>query len=313
MEDRVLGLDSGGTKTRAVVVGPAGQVLGHHAGEGLDPTTGVGWEASLATVAEALGPVSHAMLGLPFHGEIAAVSARQAAVGQALFGPRCGVVNDVAVAFAGAFAGKDGVLILSGTGSMAWARGPLGAVRVGGWGDAIGDEGSAAWIGRAALGLISMQLDGRRARTAFADGLLARLGLAADDLIGWVYGHANPRAGIAAVAAQVSALARAGDADAIHLLQQAGVHLATLGQTAARRSGVHTGPWSHAGGVFADETVLGAVTQAMGRTAMPAALPPVGGAVLMAARAAGWAVDRGFVQRLHANLATTFHATSESA
>ncbi|WP_342028456.1 BadF/BadG/BcrA/BcrD ATPase family protein, partial [Rhizobium ecuadorense] len=59
------------------------------------------------------------------------------------------VLNDVDAAHLGAFAAKPGILILSGTGSMAWARNSKGqSARTGGWGDLIGDEGSSHWIGQ---------------------------------------------------------------------------------------------------------------------------------------------------------------------
>ncbi len=147
--DLVLGLDSGGSKTEAVVINRAGRVLLRRRDTGLDPTAAPGWEARLGLLAAEIGPVSGAVLGLPCHGEIAAISARQVAVVADLFGPQAVVMNDVAVAFHGALAGADGVLVLAGTGSMAWAHGPLGTHRVGGWGHLFGDEGSAHWIGRA--------------------------------------------------------------------------------------------------------------------------------------------------------------------
>ncbi|MGO7741112.1 N-acetylglucosamine kinase, partial [Rhizobium johnstonii] len=50
------------------------------------------------------------------------------------------VLNDVDGAHLGAFAGEPGILILSGTGSMAWVRNSkCQSARTGGWGDLIGD------------------------------------------------------------------------------------------------------------------------------------------------------------------------------
>ncbi|MGO7755646.1 BadF/BadG/BcrA/BcrD ATPase family protein, partial [Rhizobium ruizarguesonis] len=79
------------------------------------------------------------------------------------------VLNDVDAANLGAFAGEQGILILSGTGSMAWARNSKGqSARTGGWGDLIGDEGSRHWIGQKALNLVSQSLDGSAPATALA-------------------------------------------------------------------------------------------------------------------------------------------------
>lgn len=301
MIDHVLGVDGGGTKTIAVVVDPAGNVLAHKRTEGLDPTTGPGWEAILTTLSAAFGPLKAAVLGLPFHGEVSEISARQNAVTTALFGPRATVLNDVAVAFEGALGGTDGVLVLAGTGSMAWARGPLGTHRVGGWGDVFGDEGSAHWIGREALGRISHNLDGRRDNSRFAAAMLDRMGTNAADLMRWVYGLENQRAGIAGLAAMVSSLAQAGDCDAVELMSLAAEHLADLGLTARRLSGTPA-QWSVAGGAMVDPTLLAVLAKRMGTPPTPPILPPVGGAVLVAAKSAGWDVGPDFIARLGAGL-----------
>ncbi len=296
MTGRVLGIDGGGTKTEAVVVDATGQVLWRERTAGLDPTAGPEWEVALATLADAAGPVTQAALGLPYHGEIADITLRQSQLAAQLFGAGCRVANDVELAFNGALAGEDGVLVLAGTGSMAWARGPLGTHRVGGWGDLFGDEGSAYWIGRTALARISRELDGRDADSGFAGAMLGRMGAMPADLSAWAYADA-PRARIAGLASEVSALAQKGDAVAQDLMQAAGAELGLLGQTAARLCGTPD-RWSFAGGVMADPTVLYSLTAAMGRPPTPPVLPPVGGAVLAAAKAAGWDTGPAFLDRL---------------
>ena len=299
----VLGLDGGGTKTDVVVADHNGTVIARLHGEGLDPTQGEHWEAMLAATAEQAGPVKAAVLGLPFHSEIAAVSARQSAIAARLFGVDSCVVNDVAVAFEGAFAGGDGVLLLAGTGSMAWSRGPLGVHRVGGWGDAFGDEGSAYWIGREALARISQELDGRSPTSGFATVLLGRMGIAAGDLIGWTYRVKNPRTGIAGLAATVSDLAQGGSAEAVAIMAAASDCLALHGLTAMRLCGTaRPAAWSFAGGVFNDTSLRDGLTAAMGCAPTPPVLPPVGGAVLMAAKAAGWDTGPDVIARLAAGL-----------
>lgn len=307
MNGKVLGLDSGGTKTVAAVADRSGTIVAWAKCAGLDPTAGDGWEQLLAGLVTPLGRVDAAVLGLPFHGEMPAVSARQTAVAIALLGPETAVMNDVAVAFEGALAGEDGVLILAGTGSMAWARGPKGSTRSGGWGNAFGDEGSAYWIGREALALVSMHLDGRKSCQAFADDMLAALGIGPDDLIGWAY-SANSRAKIASVARHVSALA---NPDAQALMQHAAAHLTVLGKAVARTSGA-SAPlrWSYAGGVFNDLLLRQSVSAQMGSAPVPPRLSPVGGAILAAARHANWPIDIEFIQRLSASLTAQLFCAS---
>jgi glucosamine kinase len=62
------------------------------------------------------------------------------------------VVGDMQIALEAAFDGGAGVIVVAGTGSIAYGRDRHGkTVRAGGWGFAIGDEGSAHWIGRKAV------------------------------------------------------------------------------------------------------------------------------------------------------------------
>ncbi len=62
------------------------------------------------------------------------------------------VVGDMQIALEAAFDTGPGVIVIAGTGSIAYGRDRQGkTVRAGGWGFAIGDEGSAHWIGRAAV------------------------------------------------------------------------------------------------------------------------------------------------------------------
>lgn len=186
-----------------------------------------------------------------------------------LLGPQAAVMNDFAGAFHGALAAEDGVLVLAGTGSMPWARGPLGTHRVGGWGHLFADEGSAHWIGRAALALDSQHLDGRKPPSGFAHGLLREMGVAAEDLLGWTY-RRDTRAGLASVAALVSRLANAGVIEAVGLMQEAAGHLALAGRTAGRLAKLDAPQrWSFAGGVMQDATLMTMLMAALGPPVPP--------------------------------------------
>ena len=299
----VLGLDGGGTKTVVAVAGPTGQVVAMTHGSGLDPTAGLDWEPRMVAMLRPFAPVAAAVLGLPYFSEVPAISARQTAVAQSVLGAGAEVVNDVGVAYEGALGGAEGVLVLAGTGSMAWARGPSGIARCGGWGDVFGDEGSGYWIGREALSRVSRHLDGRQNAPGLATGLLGALGIAGSELIAWTYAQAQPRAAVAGLARHVAGLA-AHDPDAGEIMARAAAQLVELAQAAGRNAGLAPGcPWSFAGGVFGSAVVRATVTAAMGSEPVRPRLPPVGGAVIGAARRAGWPVDDGFITTLAASLA----------
>ena len=76
------------------------------------------------------------------------------------------VVGDMVIAMEAAFAGLPGVVVISGTGSVAFGRNQQGeAGRAGGWGPAISDEGSGQWIGRNAVAAVMRALDSHEATT----------------------------------------------------------------------------------------------------------------------------------------------------
>ena len=98
------------------------------------------------------------------------------------------VSTDVEVAFHDAFGFGPGIMLVAGTGSIAWAHRPDGTVvRVGGWGQHIGDEGSGYQIGMDALRCITRAEDGRDGPTALRDTILRHLGLEdVQGLVGWI-------------------------------------------------------------------------------------------------------------------------------
>ncbi len=75
---------------------------------------------------------------------------------------RCG--NDMVCSWAGSLACADGISVIAGTGSMAYGEYAGRQARCGGWGELIGDEGSAYWIAREGMNLFSRMSDGRVAR-----------------------------------------------------------------------------------------------------------------------------------------------------
>ncbi len=299
----VLGLDSGGTKTLAAIADQNGRVLRQWSGPGFDPMVGDQWVDHLRTVAEVLGEgqsIAAVVLGLPLHGEVEAISERQRAVAASVFDRPHLVLNDVEVACDGAFAGEDGVLVLAGTGSMAWAKVGGESFRSGGWGDVFGDEGSAYWIGRQALSMATQALDGRRDAPEFAADILAACGVDEKQLIGWAYGQDNARSGFADLARAVDALADAGDATAIAILEEAAEFLADLGFAARRTFGQPSLAWSHAGSVFRSRLIRQEVERLLGSPAAPK-LPPVGGALWRAAELAGWPANADFIRSVAAH------------
>lgn len=306
----ILGVDGGGSKTILALATRDADIVAFERGSGTDPAAEPEWGIVLRDmVVAARAPsldIDAAVFGLSSYGEIERQSAHQESVIAALAGEDAVVDNDVRIAFDGALAGAGGVLLLSGTGSMAWASagGPAAPqVRVGGWGESFGDEGSAFWIGREALGLATRAFDGRSPALPFAEALAGSLGLAPDEIMSWASALKNRRSGFASLARIVSASCEAGDADAVRLMEAAAAHLAAHADAAWAKVGAdHPMVWTYAGGVFASPTFLAAVTRDLGCSPTSPRLPPVGGALLRAAERAGWTIDDAWIDRLAAGL-----------
>ena len=308
----VAALDGGGTKTQGAWADADGQVWLGQSLAGCNPQDGPHWAENLQQAMNILPrETTHAALGIPGFGEVPRDDARILQLVTTGFPGAAQVLNDVALAYRGAFPDGGGVLVLAGTGSMAMASGPAGLHRTGGWGDAYGDEGSAWWIGRAGMALASKQADGRVPDTGFAAALSARLGLAqtADPfaLIGWVMAQQFLRPAIASVARHIDALAENGDATAVGILQAAAEELHQHMQTAARLAGLpDTARWACSGSVFNSRTIRQALTAHWHQPPVTPVMDALGGGLWLAAIAAGWPVDQAWAARVAAGLATAF-------
>ncbi|MDY0871001.1 N-acetylglucosamine kinase [Dongia rigui] len=300
----VLGLDAGGSKTVAAIADESGRILQRWAGPGFDPIARAHWAsdltAAVATLCGAEAPAA-AAIGLPFHGEVPAITEAQLQAAKTVISAPHLVLNDVEIAYDGAFLGSEGVLILAGTGSMAWAKIRGESTRVGGWGEAFGDEGSAYWIGREALSLASQSLDGRISAPSLAKAILDACGVGPQHLIDWAYTQQGARAAYAALAETVSKAANAGDRDAVGVLTAAAAHLARHADAVRRKFARPTLAWSHAGSVFRSPTILQETARLLGQPQRPI-LSPLGGALWRAAGLAGWEADNRFIQSLATSL-----------
>lgn len=225
-----VGVDGGGTHTRAVVVDDQGRELGRAQGRGAvadaqNPVAAA--QAVAAVVTDAVStvgvalPVDALWAGLSGAGREAARGAVSLELSRVGLARSVQVSTDVGVAFHDAFGKGPGVLLIAGTGSIAWGRGEDGREgRVGGWGHHIGDEGSGYAIGREALRAVARQADGRAPRTRLRVAVLDALELPDPDaLVPWASGAS--KAEVAALAPVVAAAAGAGDGEAAAILRNA--------------------------------------------------------------------------------------------
>lgn len=300
-----LGVDGGASKTAALVTDEQGKLLG-------DGTAGpsnhlrVGIETAARNIERAVNKalvaadvasreIIWAYCGIagadhPAH--------RQEVVDSLnVFFPRGNftVDNDARIALTGAIGFGPGVVVIAGTGSVAFGRNDAGAeARAGGWGPTIGDEGSAYGIARSAMAAIMRAYDGRGPATRLMELLRDEYKMAPEELPRFVYATTTHADDIARFTKVVIQAAQAGDEVASRLLQHAGGELAASIVAVARRVDL-TGrafPVSYVGGAFnAGDLLLSPMREALRRdvptaTIAPPMRTPVEGAAMMALRAA---------------------------
>lgn len=285
------GVDGGGTRTTLVLADRSGrEILRRVGGAGLvdprDPLASAVLVAELvrAAMAEAglTEPPAALCAGLAGGGnetERLAVENALAAEGVAA---RVRIVTDGEIALEGALGGGPGVLIIAGTGSVAFGRGEDGRVgRCGGWGMFVGDEGSGYSIGRSGIIAALRAADGRGPATTLLADLMAEMGVDTPNGIPpWVGRTAKGE--IAALSRHVTAAADAGDAVALDVLRREAGELALHPRALAAVLGPWTAPVSVVfhGGVLSSPLYARLVTEALAGGAQEFRVrPPVADAV----------------------------------
>ena len=273
-----MGIDGGGSKTTCAVGDELSKVATGVAGP--SNITRVGESQARESLHQAIreacaaagidpGRIDRACIGVAGAGRAEVAATVRKIVGELISG-EIEVVGDMAIAMQAAFGAGPGVIVIAGTGSIAYGRNELGqTTRAGGWGFAISDEGSAHWIGRSAvadvLRTIDRQIDsGKDAQaTAGSIPLFRELKAACkvrslDEFVR----AANANPDFAALLPAINSAADAGDLLTQQVLIRAGAELSRLGGIVIRRlfgessrdrSNVRL---SIAGGVFRHSTTV---------------------------------------------------------
>ena len=164
------------------------------------------------------------------------------------------VDTDARIALEGAVGPGPGIVVISGTGSVAFGKNAAGEEsRAGGWGPTLGDEGSGYAIARAGMTAIVRAADGRGPRTTMTD-VLCRLYkiCSAADLRYVIYSEESDASRIAKLNRVVVEAAREGDELASAILEEAGSELALSVLAVARSLEMTAEPFrvSYTGGAF---------------------------------------------------------------
>ncbi len=206
------------------------------------------------------------------------------------------VVGDVVGAWATATGARPGVGAIAGTGSNVFGVGADGrGWRAGGWGHQLGDEGSGYWYGLQSIKAALRDRERSGPETALSDAAVEHFGVASvEALAALVYSKPLTKGEIAALAIQTGRLAERGDAVARELYEHGASELA--GQIAAviRQTGLEgefpvglIGSAYKAGAVFVDPLTREIHALAPRARVEVVEMAPVGGSLLLAARACG--------------------------
>ncbi len=316
----VLGVDGGQTSTTAAVCDLTGRLLGlGRAGPANHVWEPGGVSRARRAVTRSTTQALRAA-GLPrnytaeaaFLGMTGAKADGRAerAVKGCVSAKSCRVDNDMVTALASVTQGKPGVVVIAGTGTVAYAENARGRrASASGWGFLLGDEGGGFWIARQAVAAACRASDGRGRPTALTDALLQAAGV--DDL--WalhflIYSRKMSRADMAGLASVVPQTAARGDTAARRILRQAGRELGLAGGTVARRLHMQRRATTvgMVGGVFRGSGEVGRSFRREIRKHIPKAVfaeprfTPVIGAVFLALKLAGVRPASGLLSNLDA-------------
>jgi glucosamine kinase len=303
MASLIIGIDGGQTSTECAIATSEGKVIGvgrggplvHFAVEGsrelfvrsVSEAVQAGWaEAGLSPCA-----VDSVVLGLTGveAGTPEADTVREL-LPQVLQADHVEAHNDAVTALYGAHLGEPGIIVIAGTGSIALGMGmDRQTVRIGGWGWLVGDEGSAAVIGRDAVKAAFHSLDGTGPKTLLEEVLIQHFGVAQTrDLKRLVYASNFGARGFASLAPLVSEATDRRDELASRIIAEAGRDLAHAVAVLIDKLsfGEQPIPVAPVGGAFVHvhglrESFARHLPQLRANLVDPA-LPPVLGAVIMA-------------------------------
>lgn len=310
MSEWILGFDAGGTRTRAALAASDGGALFRAAAGPCNWT--------MLTRAECLGALDAAAVALdePFDAaEVAAVCLCSAGYfaphhetlireGLAARWPNAAlrVETDLVAAWAGSLAAAPGVVVIAGTGSVAYGRAADGhEARAGGWGPLFDDAGSGYWLACRGLAAVAEAIDGRGPATLLAQRMPA--GATEGDPALWLRDLLRSRPGrraVAALALAVLACAAEGDEVAEKLVEAGAAELARMARAVERRlADPAAGLWSWAGGLLTGSEDLRRRVQGQllaegsALQAQAPVLPADAGALILAEELLGGTAVRG--------------------
>ncbi|RKQ32524.1 N-acetylglucosamine kinase [Oceanobacillus halophilus] len=307
---RWIGMDGGGTKTQCVIGDEKGQILAMSIGESTNIQSNSHTHVKAVlfrlideVIRESDSNESHIetlYLCLSGSGRAKDRETIEDFFKGTIYENILSIENDAIAALAAGTWGEPGIVIIAGTGSIAYGINPskMDAIRVGGWGYLFGDEGSGYWIGKRAIQSVLKAYDGRGDVTELSHIIKDYFRIKeVPELISVIHGDPNPRLKIASAAPLVLNAAERSDPVAKNIIHEAMENLINLvDSTKQRMQSRDKWPIVIHGGLFSNsffrEQFMSKLKSSMGDvTLIQPNLPPVIGAYIMALRSKDILID----------------------
>lgn len=293
------GVDAGGTATKCLLLNTEGQIIAEQKGPPGNYQAGAeaAAEAIKTTLQEAMAKagldrIAALGIGIAGAGRRPDQAKMEESLGRLAGVDRYALTDDGEIAVLGAHGGQPGIVLIAGTGSIAYGLRRDGQkVRSGGWGALLGDEGSGYWIGLQAVRRVIRAAEGRAEQTALAQTVREELGITSlEALPALVCQNTLGRKEIAALVPAVLATARHGDPAATEIINAALEELVLLVQAVAKRMDFPVTKVAVTGGIFSDPDFSTAFKRRLAascglETIEPSFSPVVGGVIYGAQKA----------------------------
>jgi N-acetylglucosamine kinase-like BadF-type ATPase len=309
-----LGIDGGGSRTRALLCDPSGQIIGQGLSGGTNPRVSSVTELKAhlqkaieqATQTVDCSKILAAHFGLAGTGDSQARTKVKAITKELLCEQTTITIgHDLEIALAGGLGSNTGLVLVAGTGSACYGRSYDGrSASCGGWGDLVDDAGSGSWIGLRALQDCVRQSDGRLPESPLKQAVMDFLKI--DHMNAFkarIHDAGLSRSERARLAPIILDLASAGDEISLAIVAEAVDALSSCVFSTSRQLNIKAPAILLTGGLlqhryFFNSLEAALLTRIPRARISPPILSPTAGAVLMALKAASCEIGEATIEKL---------------
>ena len=309
-----LGIDGGGSRTRALLCDTHGQIIGQGLSGGTNPRTSSAAELKAhlqeaieqATQSIDCSKILAAHFGIAGAGD-ARTRAKVQAITKELLSEQTTrtIGHDLEIALAGGLGSNAGIVLVAGTGSACYGRTCDGrSAKCGDWGDLVDDVGSGSWIGLRALQVCVRQTDGRLPESPLKQAVMDFLKIEHMGAFkARIHDSGLSRSGRAQLAPIILDLASKGDEVSLAIVAEGVDALTSCVFITSRQLSIKSPTVLLAGGLL-QHTYFSNSLEAALNARIPNAiitqpiLSPTAGAVLMALKAANCEISDASIEKL---------------